>query len=87
MSVTPETPAKFKGGKSTLIQYLKKKSFKMTSEIEKEKIQPCRIYFTVTASGKVSGVKLDASSGYREIDRSLVKLVKTYLRSGHLQKM
>ena len=30
----------------------------------------------MTASGKVSGVKLDATSGYREIDRSLVKLVK-----------
>ncbi len=76
MTVVPEKQAEYKNGKNALLQYLRKESRKETAIMVKEKLQPCRISFTVTTKGTVKEVKLNSTSGYSSVDESLVELIK-----------
>lgn len=75
MSVIPEKQAEFTYGQDALIEYLKKNSRSKTTIIKQDKLQPCRINFTVTKEGKITNVKLDATSGYPSVDEALLEIL------------
>lgn len=75
MTVIPEKEAKFSYGQDALIEYLKTNSKAATTVITQDKLQPCRINFTITADGKIDNVKLDATSGYPSVDEKLIDLL------------
>jgi hypothetical protein len=75
MTVIPEKEAEFTYGQEALIEYLKANSKSKTTVIRADKLQPCRINFTISKEGKITNVKLDATSGYPSVDEALIDLL------------
>jgi hypothetical protein len=75
MTIIPEQEAEFKGGFEVLIQYLKESTKEKAAFIEKYKLQPGKVFFTVTKNGAISNVEIIATSGYPSVDKELVNTI------------
>jgi hypothetical protein len=75
MTIVPETQAVYIKGKSALIEYLKENSKVKTTIVEKKKLQPGKVFFTVTKKGTISNVGLLSTSGYPSIDDTMIELI------------
>ncbi|MCW5517483.1 energy transducer TonB [Muriicola sp. Z0-33] len=75
MTVVPTQQAVYLDGKDALIKYLKENSREFTSNVEKGKLQPGRLNFTVSKNGTISAVELESTSGYPVIDKTMKALI------------
>lgn len=76
ITVVPEKKAVYNKGKTALIDYLKKNTAKDIEIVKKDKLEPGQIRFTVTTDGTIADVNLDSSSGYKKLDKKMVKLIE-----------
>ncbi len=77
ITVTPEKEAYYLGGREALIALLKANLKEQTAIIQKDKLRPGQVSFTVTRDGTVDHVKLTSSCGYETIDEALVEQIRT----------
>jgi len=75
LTIVPEKQASYQPGKDALIQYLKESSEDVRINVEAEKLQPAKLYFTVTKKGTIANVKLDRTSNYPAVDSKMVELI------------
>ena len=75
MTVIPKHEAKYQMGTEALIEYLKSNSQKQTADITSDKLKPGQVIFTVTETGTISNVKINATSGYPKVDERLVEII------------
>ena len=75
-TVTPEHPAKYCQGQDKLIQYLKEGTKKHLKDLQEDLLRPGRVRFTISKTGEVKGAALTSSSGYVEVDKTILKLIE-----------
>lgn len=75
MTIVPEIEAEFEGGFEALINYLKEGSKEKAKVIKRDKLQPGKVFFTVTKEGTITNVKLNSTSGYPSVDKELIKII------------
>ena len=75
LTVVPEKQAEYINGKQNLMNYLKDKSLEARANVQVDKLQPAKLYFTVTKTGTIENVKLDRSSNYIEVDKKMIELI------------
>ena len=75
LTIVPEKQAIYTSGKDALIDYLKENSKEITIIVENDKLQPAKLYFTVTKKGHITNVKLVTTSGYPSIDKRMIELI------------
>lgn len=76
MTVVPEKEATYEDGNKAFTNYLKENSKEVIKEVGNSRVQPGRVFFTVTKEGTIANAYLDSSSGYDAIDTYLLKLLK-----------
>ena len=76
LTIVPEKQAAYIPGKEELIKYLRENNKKNAFGIDAAQLGFAKLYFTVTKNGTVENFKLHKSSGYAEIDNSMIKLIK-----------
>ena len=74
-TIVPNIQAQYIYGKDALIKYFIENTKEETANIPEDKLQPAKLYFTVTKNGAVRNVKLDRSSGYPNIDELMTGLI------------
>lgn len=75
ISIVPEKQAEFLNGKAELIHYLDSNSQSTRANIEKDKLKPATISFTITKNGTIENAKLEDTSGYSLVDEKLIELI------------
>lgn len=75
LTVVPEKQAAYEFGREGLLNYLKDANSENIVNLDESKLQPAKLYFTITKEGKVADVKLDRTSGYENIDMTMIKLM------------
>jgi len=75
LTIVPEKQAMFLSGKKTLIRYLNEKSKEVRINVQADKIKPAKLFFTVTKNGTIENVKIDRTSGYPLIDKTMIELI------------
>lgn len=75
LTVVPEKQANYSGGKDALKAFLRNNSEEARVDVDPEKLKPAKLYFTVTKNGSIENAKLDRSSGYPEVDKTLLELI------------
>lgn len=62
-------------GREALVQFLAYGNKENIRNLDEDKLQPAKLYFTVTTIGTVENIHLDRSSGYPEIDKHMIQLI------------
>jgi hypothetical protein len=75
LTIVPETQASYLSGDDGIIRYLDLHSKDETISIEKDKLKPGIIYFTITKEGIISDTKLVSSCGFPKVDNKLTELI------------
>lgn len=75
MTIVPEKPAKFKGEYKDLITYFRDNSKEQMKIVERDKIKPGQVSFTVTKNGSIENVKLSSTVGFPLMDEKVLELV------------
>ena len=75
LTIVPEKQARYTKGLNVLKKTLKEKSEKARKNVDAEKLKPAKLYFTVTKKGTIENVKLDRSSGYPLVDKTMIELI------------
>jgi len=75
ITIVPEKQAVYVNGKDELIRYLKDNGRESTAIAQKGKLQPGKLYFTITKTGIISDVELLTTSGYPSIDNKMIELI------------
>lgn len=75
LTIVPEKQAEYEGGRDALLKHLSKNNIENTANLNEDKLQPAKLYFTVTTKGAISNVKLDRTSGYPKIDKKMIELI------------
>jgi hypothetical protein len=75
ITIVPEKQAEYVDGKDALLAYLKENSKEKTAIVEENKLQPGKLFFTITKKGDISNVTLGPSSGYPSIDETMLELI------------
>lgn len=76
ISITPEKEAQYTKGKTALIAYLSSNSKAQTAFVEKNKLQPGKLIFTVNKEGAITDARIEGTSGFKNIDDRLIELIK-----------
>ena len=78
LTIVPETQAEYSEGKDALKEYLKEhsKASRDIANVDPEKLQPAKLYFTITKKGTIENVKLDRTSNYPLVDEAMIELIK-----------
>jgi TonB family protein len=78
LTVVPETQADYVNGKDALKNYLKEnsKEVREQSNVDPERLQPAKLYFTVTKNGNIENARLDRSSNYPFVDETMLDLIR-----------
>jgi hypothetical protein len=74
-TIVPEKQAEYEFGKEALIEYLKDSSKEYIVNVQEDKLQPAKLFFTVTKKGTIDNVKLDRTSNYPTIDKKMIELI------------
>ena len=79
LTIVPEVQAAYLPGKKSLIEFLEEnsKAPRIEAKIEVEKLQPAKLFFTVTKQGNIDNVRLDRTSNYPSVDNAMIELVKS----------
>ena len=76
MTVVPETEAAYTRGPDAIIEYLKENSKAETAMLDPKQLKPGKLSFIITKTGEITDVKLNTTSGYPSVDKTMVKLVE-----------
>ncbi|WP_412984978.1 hypothetical protein [Pontimicrobium sp. IMCC45349] len=78
LTVVPETQAQYSDGIKALKIFLKEatEDTRVKANVDPEKLQPAKLYFTVTKNGAIENVKLDRTSNYPQVDDKMIQLIK-----------
>ena len=78
LTIVPESQAEYALGKKALKEYLKEssKEARLEANVEVEKLQPAKLFFTVTKKGTIDNVRLDRTSNYPLVDKTMIELIK-----------
>lgn len=74
-TVVPETQAVFTQGNKVFLDFLKANNINFPKAIDFKKLRATKFYFIITKNGNVKNLRIDWSSGYKEIDRQLLDLI------------
>ncbi len=74
--LVPEVQADYKGGLDALASYLKMASKDHVKEVTRDQVGRGRIFFTVSAKGTITNVKLIETSNYPNVDQAMIKIVQ-----------
>ena len=75
ITVVPEKQAQYVNGRIALLDYLKKESKEEVAKLDENKLQPGKVFFTITENGTISNVRLLLTCGYDSIDKIMLKLI------------
>ena len=75
LTIVPEKQAIYSSGNDALIKYLKENSKEKTTIAQENKLQPGKLYFTVTKKGTITNVNVVQTSGYISIDKTMIELI------------
>ncbi len=77
LTIVPEKQAVYVSGKDALMDFLKEngKEVVRANNVQEDKLQPAKLFFTVTKKGTIENVKLDRSSNYPEVDKKMIELI------------
>jgi len=75
LTIVPEKQAAYVYGKDALIEYLKENSQRVRTNVIADKLQPAKLFFTVTKIGTIENVKLDRSSNFPAVDKKMIELI------------
>lgn len=73
-TVVPEKQAVYIPGKEAINEYFEVNNKENTVNLQKDKLQVAKLYFTVTKNGAIENVQLDRTSGSPKIDKSMIEL-------------
>lgn len=76
ITVIPEKEAEYTNGYNELIRYLVENSKREISEVNPNSLEPAFVWFTVTENGKAVNINLKKSSGFPQIDKLMVELIR-----------
>ena len=76
LTVVPEKQARYESGVEGFVEYLQKASQEAVAHASEDELEPGKIGFTVNAQGTISAVELIESSGYSDIDQTMMELVR-----------
>ena len=78
LTIVPEKQAEYSDGKDALKKYLKEnsKASRDKANVDPEKLQPAKLFFTVTKNGTIENVRLDRTSNYPLVDKTMIELIK-----------
>jgi hypothetical protein len=76
LTIVPEKQATFVDGKEALKAFLKMSTEEVRKNVDPEKLKPAKLFFTVTKDGTIKNVHLDRPSGYPEVDKKMIELIK-----------
>lgn len=75
ITIVPEKQAVYVDGKDMLLSYLKENSEKSRANVQANKLQPAKLYFTISKKGEIVNVKLDRTSNYPAVDETMIELI------------
>ena len=75
LTIVPEKQATYFMGKETLKDYFRESSKESRVNVDPEKLQPAKVFFTVTKNGTIKNVYQDRLSGYPEVDKKMLELI------------
>lgn len=75
LTIVPEKQAKNVHGKYALIEYLKKNSKEAIADVQKDRLRPAKLHFTVTKKGTIENVRISNHSGYPAVDKTMIELI------------
>jgi hypothetical protein len=75
LTVIPAKQAEYVSGKDALIIYLQEHSKDSRTGIQADKLQPAKLFFTVSKEGVVKNVRLDRTSNFHIVDETMVTLI------------
>ncbi|PTM08999.1 MAG: hypothetical protein DA407_06740 [Bacteroidetes bacterium] len=77
LTIVPEKQAEYSEGQDALKVYLKEssKDSRDRANVDPEKLQPAKLYFTVTKNGTIENIKLDRTSNYPLVDYTMIELI------------
>ena len=76
LTIVPEKQASYAGGTEVLKKFLKDETEEVRTDVDPEKLQPAKLFFTVTKEGTITNVHLDRPSGYPDVDKKMIALIK-----------
>ena len=76
LTIIPETQATYAHGESALIEFLQDGSLEARAHVNPDKLQPAKLFFTVTKKGTIEHIHLDQSSNYPEVDKKMIELLQ-----------
>jgi len=75
LTIVPEKQAEYINGKDALKKYLKENSEKSRVNVQADKLQPAKLYFTVSKEGMIENVRLDRTSNFPAVDKTMIELI------------
>jgi len=75
-TIVPEQQAEYSQGKKALKRFLKESCQEVLIGVNPDKLKPAKLYFTVTKEGRIENISLDRESGYPEVDKKMIELIK-----------
>ena len=75
LTIIPETQVKYSEGKDALKTFLRENSIAVRENVDPEKLQPAKLFFTVNTEGNIENVRLDRSSNYPLVDKKMIELI------------
>ena len=75
LTIVPEKQATYANGKAALKEFLEANSQDVRANVERDKLQPAKLFFTVTKNGTIENVRLDRTSGYPSLDEKMIELI------------
>ncbi|WP_460218865.1 energy transducer TonB [Psychroserpens sp. MEBiC05023] len=76
LTIVPEYEAIYSHGKAALKSFLKESCQSVLINVDPEQLKPAKLYFTVNKEGNIEEVSLDRASGYPEVDKKMIELIK-----------
>ena len=78
-TIVPEKQAVYQDGKKAIMEYLKESSKEIRDRVnvQADKLQPAKLFFTVTKNGTIENIHLDRTSNYPLIDETMIELIST----------
>jgi hypothetical protein len=80
LTIVPEKQAYYINGKDSLMEFLKENSKESRVNVVEDKLQPAKLFFTVTKNGTIENVSLDRSSNFPAVDKKMIELISRTLR-------
>jgi hypothetical protein len=75
LTVVPEKQAIYLDGKDALKKFLKQETEAVRVNVQVDLLKPAKLFFTVTKNGNIENVYLDRTSGYPDVDKTMIELI------------